>query len=94
MSKKKTEGITEPQAKTLRVICEILDGTGLPPTVKDGAGKGCAVIEGRKEGRNIVARAEADGGTETRSRIKIEFCDPKTEKMPADIVSNEFVVVK
>ena len=35
MSKKKTEGITEPQAKTLRVICEILDGTGLPPTVKE-----------------------------------------------------------
>ena len=65
----------------------------LPPTVKDGAGRGCAVIEGRKEGRFITARSQAKGG-ETRSRIKIEFCEPKTEKMPADIVSNEFVVVK
>jgi repressor LexA len=35
MSKKKTEGITEPQAKTLRVICGILDSKGLPPTVKE-----------------------------------------------------------
>lgn len=35
MSKKKTEGITDPQAKTLRVICSILDRTGLPPTVKE-----------------------------------------------------------
>ncbi|MFC7459245.1 LexA family protein [Hydrogenophaga defluvii] len=35
MSKKKTEGITEPQAKTLRMICEILDANGLPPTVKE-----------------------------------------------------------
>lgn len=35
MSKKKTEGITDPQTKTLRVICEILDQTGLPPTVKE-----------------------------------------------------------
>ena len=35
MSKKKTEGITDPQAKTLRVICSILARTGLPPTVKE-----------------------------------------------------------
>ena len=34
MSKRKTEGITEPQARTLRAICQILDSTGLPPTVK------------------------------------------------------------
>ncbi len=66
----------------------------LPSTVKAGGASGCAVIEGRKEGRNIVARADVDGGAETRSRIKIEFCDPKTEKMPLDVVSNEFVVVK
>lgn len=66
----------------------------LPPTVKDGGAKGCAVVEGRKEGRNIVAKADADGGAETRSRIKIEFCDPKTEKMPPYVVSNEFVVVR
>lgn len=35
MSKRKTEGITEPQARTLRAICQILDSTGLPPTVKE-----------------------------------------------------------
>lgn len=35
MSKRKTEGITEPQARTLKVICQILDSTGLPPTVKE-----------------------------------------------------------
>ncbi len=35
MSKRKTEGITEPQARTLRAICQILDNTGLPPTVKE-----------------------------------------------------------
>ena len=35
MSKKKSEEITDPQARTLRVICEILDSTGLPPTVKE-----------------------------------------------------------
>ena len=36
MSTKKTEGITDPQArKTLRMICEILDANGLPPTVKE-----------------------------------------------------------
>ncbi len=35
MSKKKTEGITEPQAKTLQAICDILDRSGLPPTVKE-----------------------------------------------------------
>lgn len=34
MSKRKTEGITEPQARTLRAICQILDNTG-PPTVKE-----------------------------------------------------------
>jgi uncharacterized protein YcbK (DUF882 family) len=66
----------------------------LPATVKDSGAKGCAVIEGRREGRNIVAKADVDGGTETRSRIKIEFCYPKTEKMPLGVVSNEFVVVK
>lgn len=35
MSKRKTEGITEPQTRTLKVICKILDSTGLPPTVKE-----------------------------------------------------------
>ena len=35
MSKRKTEGITEPQARTLKAICQILDSTGLPPTVKE-----------------------------------------------------------
>ena len=35
MSKKRTEGITEPQARTLNVICQLLDSTGLPPTVKE-----------------------------------------------------------
>ena len=35
MSKQKTEGITEPQTRTLRAICQILDSTGLPPTVKE-----------------------------------------------------------
>ena len=35
MSKRKTEGITEPQARTLGAICQILDNTGLPPTVKE-----------------------------------------------------------
>jgi repressor LexA len=35
MSKQKTESITEPQARTLRAICLILDSTGLPPTVKE-----------------------------------------------------------
>lgn len=35
MSKQKTEGITEPQTRTLRAICQILDNTGLPPTVKE-----------------------------------------------------------
>ena len=35
MSKKKVEGITQPQARTLNVICQILDSTGLPPTVKE-----------------------------------------------------------
>lgn len=35
MSKGKTVGITPPQAKTLRVICNILVRTGLPPTVKE-----------------------------------------------------------
>ena len=35
MSKRKTEGITEPQTRTLRAICQILDSTGLPPTVKE-----------------------------------------------------------
>ena len=35
MSKRKTEGITEPQARTLNAICHILDSTGLPPTVKE-----------------------------------------------------------
>lgn len=35
MSKRKTEGITAPQARTLRAICQILDDTGLPPTVKE-----------------------------------------------------------
>ena len=35
MSKRKTEGITEPQIRTLRAICQILDSTGLPPTVKE-----------------------------------------------------------
>jgi repressor LexA len=35
MSKKKTEGITEPQARSLKAICKLLDSTGLPPTVKE-----------------------------------------------------------
>jgi repressor LexA len=35
MSKQKIEGITEPQARTLKAICQILDSTGLPPTVKE-----------------------------------------------------------
>ena len=35
MSKQKIVGITQPQAKTLNVICQILDSTGLPPTVKE-----------------------------------------------------------
>ena len=35
MSKRKTEGITQPQARTLKAICQILDSTGLPPTVKE-----------------------------------------------------------
>ena len=35
MSKRKTEGITEPQTRTLRAICQILDSTGLLPTVKE-----------------------------------------------------------
>ena len=35
MSKQKIVGITQPQAKTLSVICQILDSTGLPPTVKE-----------------------------------------------------------
>lgn len=35
MSKRKIEGITEPQVRTLKVICQILDRTGLPPTVKE-----------------------------------------------------------
>jgi repressor LexA len=35
MSKRKTEGITEPQTRTLRAICQIFDSTGLPPTVKE-----------------------------------------------------------
>jgi DNA-binding MarR family transcriptional regulator len=35
MSKRKTEGITEPQTRTLKVICHLLDKTGLPPTVKE-----------------------------------------------------------
>lgn len=35
MGKKKISGITDPQAKTLRVICELLDKNGLPPTVKE-----------------------------------------------------------
>ena len=35
MSKRKTEDITEPQTRTLRAICQILDSTGLPPTVKE-----------------------------------------------------------
>ncbi|GAA0573903.1 MarR family transcriptional regulator [Calidifontimicrobium sp. SYSU G02091] len=35
MSKHKTEGITEPQTRTLRAICQIFDSTGLPPTVKE-----------------------------------------------------------
>ena len=35
MSKRNTEGITEPQTRTLRAICQIFDSTGLPPTVKE-----------------------------------------------------------
>lgn len=35
VSKRKTEEITEPQARTLRAICGILDLRGLPPTVKE-----------------------------------------------------------
>ncbi len=35
MSKEKTAGITEPQARTLKVICQILAKTALPPTVKE-----------------------------------------------------------
>ena len=35
MSKQKIVGITQPQTKTLNVICQILDSTGLPPTVKE-----------------------------------------------------------
>ena len=35
MSKKKVVSITQPQARTLNVICQILDSTGLPPTVKE-----------------------------------------------------------
>ncbi|MDF1483267.1 LexA family protein [Extensimonas sp. H3M7-6] len=35
MSKRKTEGITKPQTRTLRAICQIFDSTGLPPTVKE-----------------------------------------------------------
>lgn len=35
MSKHKTEGITEPQTRTLMAICQIFDSTGLPPTVKE-----------------------------------------------------------
>jgi len=35
MSKKKTEDITGPQTRTLRAICDILDRSGLPPTVKE-----------------------------------------------------------
>lgn len=38
VSKRKTEEITEPQARTLRAICSILDLRGLPPTVKELAG--------------------------------------------------------
>jgi repressor LexA len=35
MGKKKTSEITDPQANTLRVICEIINEKGLPPTVKE-----------------------------------------------------------
>ena len=35
MSTRKTEGITDPQTRTLRAICQILDSTGLPSTVKE-----------------------------------------------------------
>lgn len=35
MGKPKTDTITEPQARTLRVICELIDATGLPPTVQE-----------------------------------------------------------
>jgi len=35
MGKQKISGITDPQARTLRMICDILDINGLPPTVKE-----------------------------------------------------------
>ena len=35
MGKKKLSEITDPQARTLRVICQIIDEKGLPPTVKE-----------------------------------------------------------
>lgn len=35
MGKQKISGITDPQARTLRMICDILDSNGLPPTVKE-----------------------------------------------------------
>ena len=35
MSKQKVESITQSQARTLRMICQILDSTGLPPPVKE-----------------------------------------------------------
>jgi repressor LexA len=35
MGRKKVSQITDPQAKTLRVICQVTDEKGLPPTVKE-----------------------------------------------------------
>jgi repressor LexA len=35
MGKKKVSEITDPQAHTLRVVCQIIDEKGLPPTVKE-----------------------------------------------------------
>ena len=35
MGKQKTDTITEPQARTLRVICKLINVSGLPPTVQE-----------------------------------------------------------
>jgi repressor LexA len=35
MGRQRTDTITEPQARTLRVICELIETSGLPPTVQE-----------------------------------------------------------
>lgn len=96
MSRKKTEGITEPQAKTLRMICEILDANGLPPTVKELADALGISHEPAKRMTSMIL-SRSNGGQQINAAWMQELAhlaliqDPSTAEAASDAASADMM---